>query len=257
MNSNAADNALQRPGVRRRPRPQPPPNTGACSHPTPQLVSAALDALRPLPASTTGSRVGIVRVTVRLRPDGEKAGPVWPLPEKARDQARINPTLRAAIRRCLDGEAPWPLLVHGEAGSGKTCAGLLVVEAAGGSCYSTVPALCRMVADAQQGRLSTYSLGRGSNITVASVWADWHKANICCLDEIGCREKVSDHHCEVVKEAIDLRVENGRPLIAMTNFTLAELAAVYTDPIASRLGSGTIVATAGDRRLEQPDDLPF
>ena len=64
-------------------------------------------------------------------------------------------------------------------------------------------------------------------------------------DDLGARDRVSDHAYETLKKVLDSR--EGRPLIALSNARLSELARVYDDRIASRLSAGTLIA------LDEPD----
>jgi DNA replication protein DnaC len=167
---------------------------------------------------------------------------------KPRDRDRIVPSLRRAIQACAAGEQPWPLVMLGEAGSGKTCAGLCIVDHYGGW-YTTLPEMCELVIDAQQKRLWW---PRGYPRTVHEIWGDWMVANVTVLDEIGTRGNVSEHHYDVLKRAIDIR--EGRPAVAISNLTMSGLEACYDNRIASRLSGGTVYTCSGDQRMEKNDD---
>jgi hypothetical protein len=170
-----------------------------------------------------------------------------------------------------DAVDPWPLFFHGGAGSGKTCAGLCLADWAGDSIYVTLGDLCRAVIDAQhgrnlfvehisripptneqkmrdlcypEGRMPEYYLSEGE------VWKHWIRANVTVLDEIGCRSKPSDHEYQTLYKAIDLRVGAGLPMVAISNYSLVDIASIYDDRIASRLSAGTVVQCDGDRRLQ-------
>lgn len=81
-----------------------------------------------------------------------------------------------------------------------------------------------------------------------NLWTELAESNLVVLDEIGGRERVSDHHYETVKRILDDR--EGRPLICLSNLDAARLAAIYDDRIVSRLMAGTTVILSGrDRRL--------
>lgn len=165
-------------------------------------------------------------------------------PERTRD--RITSRLRDAIQDVVNARCPWPLVLLGEAGSGKTCAALCMIDAFGGW-YTTLPELCDLLARAQQGEL-TYS--SGYRRFVADVWDDWRNAHLVVLDEIGARDRVTDHHYETLKFAIDRR--EGRPAVFASNHqTFKALGLLYDDRIASRLSSGTPVWLKGDRRVSK------
>jgi DNA replication protein DnaC len=168
------------------------------------------------------------------------------LPDKARERKGIDPETADRLRAVIAGDEPWPLVMVGEAGGGKTCAALVVIDIYGGL-YSTVGDWCERVRDAEFGDLRTSA---GFRITRHELWQDWAKANIVVLDEIGARMNVTDTHYEYVKRAIDIR--EGRPAIFISNLSLEKLGEAYDDRIASRLSGGTVIELTGDRRGEPP-----
>lgn len=163
--------------------------------------------------------------------------------------AGIDPALRTAIRAAVLAETPWPLVVHGPAGCGKTCAALCVLDHAGGE-YHTAAGLCETIIRAQQGRLEWSHEGRGGMLWPEQFWRKLAAASLVVLDELGSRERVSDHHYECVKRVLDDRA--GKPLIVLSNLGLEKIASLYDDRIASRLAAGTVVRMEGDdRRLQR------
>lgn len=168
------------------------------------------------------------------------------LPDKVRRRDGIRPDIEKALQAIIAGNRPWPLVMVGEAGSGKTCAALVVIDTYGGLYYPVVH-WCERVRDAEFGNLRT---SNGYQITRYEVWKEWTEANIVVLDEIGSRMTVTDAHYEHVKRAIDTR--EGRPAIFISNLSLADLSTAYDDRIASRLSGGTVIELKGDRRGETP-----
>ena len=165
-------------------------------------------------------------------------------PERVR--GKIDSKLRATIQELADGSVRWPLLLLGEAGSGKTCAALCMIDLFGGW-YVTLPELCALVIRAQQGELSWSS---GYRRFESDIWSAWRRARLVVVDEVGARTTVSDHHYETIKYALDIR--QGKPAVFITNHLLvAVLAGLYGDPIGSRLGSGTQEWLKGDRRVNR------
>lgn len=177
--------------------------------------------------------------------------PAWPMPLKEREMDQVDLTLRRTMRMLLDGEKPWPLFLHGEPGSGKTCALMCLVDHCGGGVYVTLGDLCRALIDAQHGRTAFYDLGAGITRTEGELWRDWGNGNVCVLDEIGTREKVSEHHYSTLQMALDRRNDPNRPLVVVSNVDLKGSATLYDDRIASRLASGMVIETTGDRRLNR------
>lgn len=169
------------------------------------------------------------------------------MPHTDRSPGLIPEVLRREIRGCVNGDAPWPLVAVGSAGTGKTCAGLCLVDFAGGE-YHTANGLCALLIQSQQGRLDYVFEGRGGTLWPEKLWQRIAGAALVVLDELGGRDRVSDHHYETVKTLVDIR--HGKPLMVSSNLGLAEIEALYDDRIASRLSAGTVVRLDGkDRRL--------
>jgi DNA replication protein DnaC len=161
--------------------------------------------------------------------------------------AAVDKTLREALRATSFAEMPWPLFIHGPAGTGKTCAALCLLDHAGGA-YFTVASLCQEVIDSQLGRLHWCHEGRSGTLWPYMFWRKVRGEPLVVLDELGCRDNVSDHGYETIKQLLDER--QGRPLIAISNHSLQTLEKIYDDRIASRLAAGTVVELQGaDRRL--------
>lgn len=158
----------------------------------------------------------------------------------------IAPDLRAKISRCAFGQGKWPLLITGQAGVGKTCAALCLLDiAASMTQYFTVAGLCDTLIRAMKGELDTPV----RNCNPQTFWNWWARSSLCVVDEIGSRGIVSDHHYETLKAAIDSR--EGKPLVLISNLSLSSIGDTYDDRIASRIGAGTIISVGGpDRRME-------
>jgi DNA replication protein DnaC len=90
----------------------------------------------------------------------------------------------------------------------------------------------------------------GYNTMPANIWNGIDRAPLVVLDEIGCRDAVSDFRYETTKRVIDAR--RGKPLVCISNLSLGELVGLYDDRISSRLAEGTVFCLDGDdRRLKQ------
>lgn len=170
----------------------------------------------------------------------------WHLTRKVRTLAGIPLALRKAIRATVAGEAPWPLVVSGPAGCGKTCAALCLLDHAGGL-YFTAASLAEKLILASKGEL--YNHDSHHTISNAALWEEIATTTLVVLDEVGAREKVSDWHYECVKRVLDER--EGRPLMVLTNLSLGAIDELYDDRVASRLAGGTVLILDGpDRRLQ-------
>ena len=167
----------------------------------------------------------------------------WKVIPKPRESNRVVKSVGERINEVIRGNQPWPILLDGPAGCGKTCAALCVLDWGSGF-YVTAADLCSFLIEAQQGR-ATWSSGYAR--TPHEIWKDWGGAECVVLDEIGSRDKVSDHHYETIKRAIDLR--ENMPAVYVSNLSMEDLAKVYDDRIASRLASGTRIEMTGDRRI--------
>ena len=121
------------------------------------------------------------------------------LQEIYREREQIAEPVRDAIRRCWAGESDWPLVLSGDAGSGKTCAALCMIDHYGGMYWMAGQWVGR-IRDAMMGR-ATWSSGYAA--TELELWRQWSGARLCVLDELGSRSKVSDHHYETIKRCID------------------------------------------------------
>jgi hypothetical protein len=138
-----------------------------------------------------------------------------------------------AFRSLVAGKAPWPLLLHGPAGSGKTCAALALADFAESAGYWTADGLI----DAH--------MGPGK----ADVWEAVQGKGLVILDEIGAREKVTDLAYSTIKQFVDVReMICNRVAIYNSNLGPDRLAGLLDDRIASRLLCGTVVEVKGDDR---------
>lgn len=164
----------------------------------------------------------------------------------------IPAAMREAIRAVVSGKSPWPLFCCGEPGVGKSCAGLVLLDYAGGS-YLTAQGLAEKLIDAANGRLTYRDSGRLVHPT--NLWEEWGSSPLVVLDEIGQRSTVSDFAYDSVKQLLDIR--EGKPLLVLSNLGLDEIAKVYDDRVASRLVAGTVIRLVGeDLRTKRPPLQP-
>lgn len=166
-------------------------------------------------------------------------------PSKHRDREKLATHLRDAVKSCMEGKSPWPLFVHGECGSGKTCAALCVLDFVGRGIYLTVEEWVEMCDEARKGRLQFSS---GYKRTLSELREAYKNAPMVVLDELGNR-KLPDRDYTNLHWAIDVR--EGKPLVCCSNENLSEIVKIYDDRIASRLRGGTVVFLEGDRRKDQ------
>jgi DNA replication protein DnaC len=164
---------------------------------------------------------------------------------------RVPAAIREAGNKVWLNETPWPFVMLGEAGSGKTCAALLMLDKCEGSTwYQTFDQLCERARFAKLGQLQT---SRGYSVSETEVWQEYVEAHFAVLDDIGIRERASDHVYECLYRALTKREE--RSLVCASNLTLAELELLFDDRVTSRLSAGTVVHVGGDQRQEQGVDV--
>lgn len=198
------------------------------------------------------------------------------LPEKRRSPDLIKPEVRNVINgvvqthhaQGLNGSGtPWPLVLTGPAGVGKSCAALCLLDYArinrktfpgfseppGFPAYVTTSEWVAAVTLARMGKYEPP--GCRCPIYEHELWAWWKSRPIVCLDELGTRGQVTDSMYDITKLALDQR--ESKPLIVVSNLDLDRLAEVYDDRIASRLAAGTVIHVTGeDRRLVDKQALP-
>ncbi len=168
------------------------------------------------------------------------------MPEKSRRIDLIPAELRSALRGLVKGELPWPLFLFGPPGTGKTCAGLSLLDYSGGM-YWTPATLSEDLILASKGMLH-YASGRP--IQQKALWKEIDERPLVVLDELATRAKVSDWMYDSIKRLIDGR--EGKPFVAISNMDLDQIAQLYDDRIASRLSAGTVFRAAGeDQRLRR------
>jgi len=194
--------------------------------------------------ASTSSRPGQFGLsTLRL---SQKPKPRF-LHQVKRDIHSISPALREKIRGLTGGEIPWPLYLFGEAGSGKTCAALCLIDYAGGQ-YFTVAELCATVIQSQQGKLPNLAPHGPEMVYPEHFWSRVRQEPLLVIDEIGSRERITDAQYEAVKRCIDERA--CRPLVVISNLHLSDIQKLYDGRIYSRLASGTCLELSGiDRRI--------
>lgn len=165
-------------------------------------------------------------------------------PELARSAALIPPLLRESIAGCVRGLEPWPLLVTGAAGVGKTRAALLLCDCVRGSMFYTAASLCEELIDSQKGRLTIKGEQGPCTIHPEMFWGRISRATLVVVDDLGSRSEVSDFHYETIKRLLDTREQ--KPTMFTSNFELSRLTKLYDARVASRLTAGTVLLVEGE-----------
>lgn len=149
----------------------------------------------------------------------------------------------------------WPLYIHGEAGTGKTCIAALLYRdfigyAAWCSCRALLRDMAAFRADPAHAMVWLMASGNVCHRPAANAWADLTDPGwLVCLDDLGTRE-LSPTQSEILLDLLDARV--GKPLIVTGNHDRAGLLKFMDPRIVSRLCQGTVIGLVGkDRRTPQ------
>lgn len=161
-------------------------------------------------------------------------------PTLERNARRVKPSLWRVLRDLANGRRPWPLLLYGSVGTGKTFAALSLCDIVQSSLYCTIEEACSTV------------MGDTRYRDKSSFWNMVARLELVVVDEIGARERVGDLHYSTLKEIIDTREFRGhKRAIYISNLGPVELAKVYDDRLCSRICFATRFDLAGnDRRKE-------
>ena len=158
--------------------------------------------------------------------------------------------MREVIGLCTAGVKPWPLLISGTVGVGKTCAMLALCDHAPGSRYWTLEGFCELLLDARNGRAVQSRGVERVPLYPQTLWEEIDRCPLLAIDEIGAREKVSDFTYSTLQRLLDARA--GRPTAIATNLLPAQLRSILDDRIVSRMYAGTSVHVEGpDRRARR------
>jgi DNA replication protein DnaC len=142
----------------------------------------------------------------------------------------VDSGLRAVFRRLVTAEAPWPLFLYGDVGTGKTAAALCLCDHVENSYYRTVRALA-------DNRMS-----KGDDLSHIGT------VRLAVLDEIGAREKVGDLFYDVVKDFLEARERHHHVAVYISNLDVQTVASLFDDRVADRLACGTVFQLSGVSR---------
>lgn len=175
-------------------------------------------------ASTNGHSVGaavkptlpLVRRQVRL------------IPKVDRQMHLVDSRMRDVFQSLVNGEAPWPLLIHGPAGSGKTLAALSLCDICETSFYIAAEGLADQTMKSTPEELDAF-------------WRRIASKDLAVLDELGCRQVVKDLHYISAKRFADVRDQEANSVaIYISNLSPQQLYDAYDDRFGSRIACGTV-----------------
>lgn len=161
-----------------------------------------------------------IRPVVRLHPD------------RQRSVEQVDASLRQMFADLIAGRKPWPLLLYGEPGVGKTCAALCLCDTAATAALLTVDALCGQIMHGDEREL----------------WPWLAAKELAVVDELGARQTIGDLHYSALKGFCDAR--DGKPTVYIANGAPQSLRTLYDDRIFSRIACGSWFELRGaDRRF--------
>ena len=149
-----------------------------------------------------------------------------------RSLGQIQNSLLRTLQGLAKGKAPWPLYLHGMAGTGKTRGCLAFLDHVPESRYVTVD---QVVGE---------TMSKNDYLTYKML----PEYQVVVVDEVGMRARSTEIDYQTVKKLADRRED--QPMIWVSNASPAALVAAYDDRIASRLLCGTVFELCDqDRRM--------
>lgn len=187
------------------------------------------DGCAPLPLNADPYFTGVMHGLVRR----------WPA---------VDADARRVIGACRTGRSPWPLVMLGPTGSGKSCAALCVLDSCRWGVYFTVRQVVEKKMQAANGELYQKNPLSPNRVGEVEMMDYLTRCELLILDEIAKRAECSPNETDIVHELLSRR--HGKPTIVISNRTLREIASAYDGAVASRLSAGTVLKMDGaDRRM--------
>ena len=153
---------------------------------------------------------------------------------------QVNDGLLEKLRQVVQGEEPWPLLLCGPVGTGKTCAALALADCCATASYHTVDDMADAIMDHSKDRDTDPFRDEACGVGTK---------DLCILDELGARAKCTELEYKAVKRMADVRaMGEHKAVIFITNLRPKEIQGYYDDRIASRLTAGTVFELTGEDR---------
>lgn len=172
-------------------------------------------------------------------------------PSLVREPGLVPANVRDAFRACCAAESPWPLLVWGDVGTGKTRFGLIVHDFYSGL-FMDFADLAAEYTALRRGELECEHSALSSSANVRKMreteWIDaLGQPRVFVLDDIARRgDTQSETARELLSRFLDRR--EGMPTILISNLGPMDLATAYDDRVGSRMCCGTVVRVDGDDR---------
>lgn len=159
------------------------------------------------------------------------------LPKVHRRLAEVDVGLIDLFRELVAGERPWPLLLWGKTGVGKTRASLCLCDLVEDSVYYPIGSLRNNILANQI-------------VETRAAWAEIKEARLAVLDELPAEVRADNVDYTTVRHFANLRELYGNSVaIFISNLRPEELSEIYDNSLMSRLLCGTVHELLGpDRR---------
>lgn len=174
-------------------------------------------------------------------------------PSLVREPGLVPVSVRESFRSCCAAESPWPLLVWGDVGTGKTRFGLIVHDFYSGM-FMDFADLAAEYTALRRGELESEHSAIVLTTNVRKVHeTEWIDAlaspRVFIVDDIARRgDTQSETSRELLSRFLDRR--EGMPTILISNLGPIDLATAYDDRVGSRMCCGTVVKVEGsDMRI--------
>ena len=209
-------------------------------------------------ASTTTSTRGLRPLQVRKEPE------IRARPDIKRSLAEVPADLRAKIRALVSGKLPWPLYLFGDAGTGKTCASLVMLDHCGSDAFAKscsdpirpwlagfidVRSIAGVKINTDKGKYRWGDEDREEAARWDRLMKVVFRRPLVVFEEIGVGREAADFRLDVLLEVLEQRANDPvRPFVVTTNIKPSELATIYDDRVADRILCGTIHRMEGQSR---------
>lgn len=209
-------------------------------------------------ASTTISIRGVKALQVRKAPE------IRARPDIARSLADVPADLREKIRGLVTGKLPWPFYLWGDAGLGKTCASLVMLDHCGSDAFSKgcsdpirpwlagfvdVRSIAGVKINMDKGKYRWSDEDREEVARWDRMMKVIYRRPLVVFEEIGVGREAADFRLDVLLEVLEQRANDPvRPFVVTTNIEPSKLPGIYDDRIADRILCGTVHKMEGASR---------
>jgi DNA replication protein DnaC len=153
-----------------------------------------------------------------------------------RSWSRVATELQEFFRQLATGERPWPALLHGPTGTGKSIGALCFCDRIRSAFFDSLEGLCDI------------TMSRDEN-NKEDCWEKVRTKDLVVIDEIGARERIGDLQYSTLKKVLDIREMHAKRVgLYITNCSPDVLPVMFDDRVASRMLCGSIFELNGEDR---------